>query len=164
MSTPITALNAPILVVEDRADDVLIILKAFEAAGIENKVVVAGDGEEAIHYLSGVGQFRDRAQFPIPGLVLLDLKMPKIDGFEVLKWIRSQPEFKSLPVLVLTLSSEIRDVNAAYRLGCNSFMVKPDDFYNVTSVAKLLKDYWLLGKKAPGQIRESRVSPSEDSG
>jgi CheY-like chemotaxis protein len=94
-------------------------------------------------------------KFPLPRLVLLDLKMPKIDGFEVLKWIRSRPEFASLPVLVLTSSSEVRDMNAAYRLGANSFLVKPDDFYNVTSVAKLLKDYWLSGKKTPGHIPDA---------
>jgi CheY-like chemotaxis protein len=147
--------DGPILVVEDRADDVLIILKAFTAAEIKNRVIVARDGEEAIQYLNGDGQFRDRHQFPLPRLILLDLKMPKVDGFEVLKWVKGHPALKTIPVLVLTLSSEIRDVNAAYKLGANSFMVKPDDFYNVTSVAKLLKDYWLQGNKAPGQIRDS---------
>src|SRR5579862_949486 len=142
----------PILVAEDRADDVLIILKAFEAAQIEDRVVVANDGEEAIHYLSGEGQFRDRKVFPLPRLILLDLKLPKVDGFEALKWIRSHPELRTIPVLVLTISSEMRDVNTAYKLGADSFMVKPDDFHNVKSLARLLKDYWLMGKKAHGQI------------
>ncbi len=140
--------HAVILLVEDRGDDVLIILKAFTQAGLDNQVVVVRDGEECIQYLQGEGAYKDRARYPLPNLMLLDLKMPRMDGFDVLRWLRRQPELRGIIVVVLTASSEIRDVNQAYQLGANSFMVKPDDFQNVASMARLLKDYWLLGNKA----------------
>ena len=145
--------DAVILVVDDVADDAMMVLKAFDGASLGSKIFVLKDGEDAIHYLSGEGPYKDRKLYPLPDIVLLDLKMPKIDGFEVLKWIRSQPQFKDLVVVVLTLSSEIRDVNRAYQLGANSFMVKPDEFSNVAAMAKLLKDYWRIGNRAPGQIQ-----------
>jgi CheY-like chemotaxis protein len=152
--------HAVILLVEDRGDDVLIILKAFAQAGLDNQVVVVRDGEECIQYLQGEGAYKDRARYPLPNLMLLDLKMPRMDGFEVLRWLRRQPELRGIIVVVLTASSEIRDVNQAYQLGANSFMVKPDDFQNVASMARLLKDYWLLGNKASG----SRPVPPQPLG
>jgi CheY-like chemotaxis protein len=144
--------EAVILLVEDRGDDVLVVLRAFELAGLKNRVIVCRDGEEAIQYLKGEGAFANRKEYPLPNLILLDLKMPKIDGFGVLRWLKDHPELKSIATVVLTLSSEIRDVNQAYQLGANSFMVKPDDFSNVAAMSKLLKDYWLLGNKAPGIV------------
>jgi len=142
--------HAVILLVEDREDDVLIIAKAFAEARLDNEVRVVSDGEAAIQYLKGEGIYADRSKYPLPNLILLDLKMPKVDGFEVLRWLRQQPAFANIVVVVLTMSTAIRDVNLAYQLGANSFMVKPDDFQNVTSMARVLKDYWLFGNKAPG--------------
>ena len=144
-----------ILLVEDRGDDVLIVLRAFEHAGLKNRVIVCRDGEEAIQYLNGDGIFANRKEYPLPRLILLDLKMPKVDGFGVLHWLKDHPELKKIVTVVLTLSSELKDVNMAYQLGANSFMVKPDDFSNVTAMSKLLKDYWLLGNKAPGVVRHT---------
>ena len=151
--------EAVILLVEDREDDILIIAKAFARAALENQVSVVRDGEEAIQYMKGEGIYADRKKYPLPALILLDLKMPKVDGFEFLKWLRSQPEFKGIIVLVLTVSTAIRDLNLAYQLGANSFMIKPDDFHDVTSLARLLKEYWLLGNKAPGNVPRPSAAP-----
>lgn len=148
-----------ILLVEDRDDDVFLVRRAFEKAGLKNPFQVAHDGEEAIAYLSGEGRFSNRVEFPLPWLVLLDLKMPKVDGFDVLRWVRSQQHLSGIIIVVLTSSNQIRDVNDAYKLGANSFLVKPDDFQNVTSMATLLKDYWLYGNRAPG----NRPRPSSSS-
>ena len=141
--------DALILLVEDRDDDIAIILKGFEAANIKNPVTVVRDGEEAIQYLDHKGIFTDCEKYPRPHLILLDLKMPKVDGFDVLRWVRSQQHLSGIIIVVLTSSNQIRDVNDAYKLGANSFLVKPDDFQNVASMATLLKDYWLFGNRAP---------------
>src|ERR1043166_10170057 len=135
--------EAVILLVEDREEDVLFIRKAFEKAHVPNPLVVVRDGEDAIRYLAGELQYSNREEYPLPKLILLDLKMPRVDGFEVLKWIRSRPELSGVVVVVLTSSEQIRDVNAAYRLGANSFMVKPTDFQNIIELSKLIRDYWL---------------------
>src|SRR5947208_2771680 len=111
-----------ILLVEDSEDDVLIIRKAFRSAGIPNPLHVVRDGEGAIAYLAGEGRFSVRDEYPLPALILLDLKLPGMDGFEILRWIRQSPGLSSLRVVVLTSSENIRDVNAAYALGANSFM------------------------------------------
>jgi CheY-like chemotaxis protein len=138
-----------ILLVEDRQDDITIIARAFAEAKLDNPVRVVTDGEKAMQYLQGEGDYADRARNPLPQLILLDLKLPKVDGFEFLKWLRQQPEYGHIIVLVLTVSAEVRDVHRAYDLGANSFMVKPDDFRNVTEMVRSLRDYWLLGNKAP---------------
>src|SRR5882724_11111509 len=113
-----------ILLAEDIEDDVILIERAFRKARIAVPLMAVRDGEEAICYLSGFGRFADRTQFPFPDLLLLDLKLPIRDGFEVLRWIQTQPELKKLPVIVLTQSDRIKDANEAYRLGAYSFLVK----------------------------------------
>jgi CheY-like chemotaxis protein len=130
-----------ILLVEDREDDILLIQKAFAKAGISNPVHVVRDGEEAITYLSGEG--------PLPWLVLLDLKMPRKDGFEVLKWIRNVSGLRSVVVVVLTSSERVQDVNEAYQLGANSFLIKPLEFANTVGLAELLQRYWLMHNLFP---------------
>ncbi|MEY2429289.1 MAG: hypothetical protein QOJ40_2174 [Verrucomicrobiota bacterium] len=141
--------NALILIAEDREDDVLLIRRSFEKAGVTNPTQIVHNGEEAIAYLRGEGRFSNRAEYPLPALLLLDLKMTRKDGFEVLRWIRQQPTLKALRVIVLTSSEDIRDVNEAYQAGANSFLVKPMDFENSVEMAKFLKDYWLRMDKAP---------------
>src|SRR6267142_5023471 len=150
--------HALILLVEDREDDILLIRKAFERAGLSNPMQIVRDGEEAISYLAGERKFSNRAEYPLPWLILLDLKMPRVDGFEVLKWIRKQPGFNRIVVIVLTSSEQIRDVNRAYQLGANSFMVKPMDFENSIEIAKFLNDYWLRMDKAPPISRPPKLS------
>ncbi|HLH52187.1 MAG TPA: response regulator [Verrucomicrobiae bacterium] len=117
-----------ILLVEDEPDDVALVKRAFERAGVAYPLHPVSSGMEAIAYLNGDPPYFDRARYPFPALVLLDLKMPRTDGFEVLRWIRHQAKLVDLPVVVLTGSNEIRDANAAYQLGATSFMVKPLDF------------------------------------
>ena len=151
-----------ILLVEDSEDDILIIRKAFKRAGILNPVYAVRDGEAAIAYLSGSGKYAIRDEYPLPALVLLDLKLPKVDGFEVLRWIRQTPGVSALRVVVLTSSDRIRDVNLAYQLGANSFMIKEMDFQNTIELARLLRDFWLLKAKAPDAARsEDKFAESE---
>jgi Response regulators consisting of a CheY-like receiver domain and a winged-helix DNA-binding domain len=150
-----------ILLAEDREDDILLIRHAFQKGGIDVPLFVVRDGEETIAYLKGDGKFSNREEYPLPSLLLLDLKMPRMDGFEVLKWIRAQSGLSSLRVVVLTSSERIRDVNIAYNLGANSFLVKPMDFEHVVELTKILKDYWLRLDKPPETFRESRNQKSD---
>jgi CheY-like chemotaxis protein len=145
--------KALILLVEDRADDVTIILRSFDKAGITNPTCVVGDGEEAIAYLSGSGKYANRNEYPLPELILLDLKMPKVDGFEVLKWVRTHPELSNIRVVVLTSSDDIRDVNLAYKLGANSFLVKPMDFNHYVELGNFIADNWFLWNEEQGSRR-----------
>src|SRR2546421_1762482 len=141
--------NALILIAEDREDDVLLIRRALEKAGVTNPTQIVRNGEETMAYLRGEGRFSNRAEYPLPSLLLLDLKMPRKDGFEVLRWIRQQPMLKALRVIVLTSSEDIRDVNRAYKIGANSFLVKPMDFENSLEISKFVKDYWLARDQPP---------------
>jgi len=142
-----------ILLVEDREDDVVLLRRSFEKAAIANPVQVVKDGEDAIAYLSGTGRFSAREEFPLPELVLLDLKLPKLDGFEVLRWIRTQPALSGLRVVVLTSSNNLRDMNLAYALGANSFLVKPSDLKEYVELSNFLNDYWFVLSKAPQASR-----------
>ena len=114
-----------ILLVEDSEDDVFIMKHALKKSGNQVPLQIVTDGEMAIQYLSGKGDYADRQRFPVPSLVLLDLKLPYINGFEVLSWIRQQPELACINVVVLTGSAEKKDQNKASALGANSYLVKP---------------------------------------
>ena len=141
--------QALFLIVEDNEDHVILIRRAFNKSKVLNPIQVVRSGEDAIAYLRGTGRFSNRDEFPLPGVILLDLKMAGMDGFDVLRWIRSQPHLKPIRVVVLTSSSEIRDVNLAYQLGANSFLVKPVDFEDFVRVTQALQGYWLWTDKAP---------------
>jgi CheY-like chemotaxis protein len=136
-------MNATILLVEDSPDDVFFLQRAFKRAEAKTAIQVVQDGRQALDYLSGVGRYGNRDEFPIPHLVLLDLKLPYVLGLDVLKWIRSQPKLQSLPVIVLTSSSERLDLDQAYRLGANSFLVKPSDAERLVELIKCFVEYWL---------------------
>jgi len=140
--------GATILLAEDREDDVILVQKAFEKSRILNPLFVVRDGQEAIDYLSGVFPFSDRVRFPMPALLLLDLKMPRADGFDVLRWFKTQPGLASLRVVVLTSSDDIRDVSKAYQLGANSFLVKPVEFETFNQIANVMSGYWLWMEQA----------------
>ncbi len=135
--------SATILLVEDEPSDVFLMKRAFKNAQIPNPLQVASHGQEAIDYLSGTGKFSDRIQFPIPSIIFLDLKLPYKNGFEVLGWIRSQPGLEFTRVMVLTSSSEERDIAECYRLGARTFLVKPPTPAMLTELMLSLKDYWL---------------------
>jgi len=141
--------QALFLLVEDNEDHVALIRRAFNKTKVVNPVQVVPSGEEAIEYLKGTGRFSNRAEFPLPALILLDLKLTGMDGFDVLRWVRSQASLRAIRVVVLTSSNAIRDVNLAYQLGANSFLVKPVDFEDFVRVTEALQGYWLWCDKAP---------------
>lgn len=139
----------PVLLVEDNADDELLILRSLKAASLENEIVVARDGAEALDYLFATGAYADRTPQQLPVIVLLDLKLPKIDGLEVLRRIRADVRTKLLPVIVLTSSDEDQDLIDSYRLGVNSYVQKPVKFDEFSSAVKQLGLYWRLLNKIP---------------
>ena len=142
-----------VLLAEDSENDVLMFRRAARRAKFSQPLHVVTNGEEVVGYLKGDGQFADRTHYPLPGLVLLDLKMPRMNGFEVLEWIRSQPQFTSLQVVVLSSSDEIRDINRAYQLGANSFLVKPLSFDEFVGMLEALRSYCLRVSHALGRQR-----------
>lgn len=144
-----TARTAAILVVEDNADDVLLLQRAFKKAALQNPLHVVGDGQAAIDYLGGTGAFGDRERHPLPALVLLDLKLPRRSGHEVLDWIRAQPGLRRIPVAMLTTSRESPDINRAYDLGVNSYLAKPVDFDALLALVRTVQLYWITLNERP---------------
>ena len=141
--------NEVILLAEDDPNDVLLIQRAFQKAGLQNSLKVVRDGEQAINYLSGMGAYSDRNLFPSPFLLLLDLKMPGTDGFEVLQWVRTERELKRLLVIVLTSSNLQSDVDRAYDLGANSYLVKPVEFQEMVNMIQRFEVYWTEINRTP---------------
>lgn len=117
--------------------------RAVKEAAISNPVFVAADGQQAFDYFSASGQFSDRSAFPLPALVLLDLKLPRKRGLDFLGWLREQKAFQSVVVVVLTSSREPSDLKEAYRLGANSYLVKPSSANSLVALVKIIKSYWL---------------------
>jgi len=146
-----------ILLAEDNEDHALLTRRAFKQAGLINPLFVVEDGEQAIAYLKGEGKFSNRSEYPLPTLLLLDLKMPHKNGFEVLDWLRRQPTLAALRVVVLTTSDQIHDVNRAYQLGANSFLTKPVDFRDFVQLSSAIKGYWLWLSHAPEVQRSSEL-------
>ena len=146
-----------ILLAEDNEDHVLLTRRAFKQAGLVNPLFVVENGEEVVAYLTGEGKFANRNEYPLPTLLLLDLKMPRKDGFEVLDWIRKQPTLAALRVVVLTTSDRILDVNRAYQLGANSFLTKPVDFRDFVQLSSAIKGYWLWMSHAPELERPNSI-------
>ncbi len=140
-----------ILLVEDNADDAYLLTRALRSAEIDNPVHTVIDGEQAVAYLKGHGNFADRQQFPLPSLVLLDLKLPRVSGLEVLQWIQNEPSLPQLVVVVLSSSGEPRDINMAYRFGARSYLIKPPTAASFVDLAKGLKLYWLQLNQAPNK-------------
>jgi CheY-like chemotaxis protein len=140
---------AHILLVEDNRMDVELTLDAFHEAKLLNTIHVASNGQEALDYLFRRGQYADRNAFPIPNLILLDLKLPGIDGFEVLRQIKSTPILKRLPVIILTSSKEEGDRALSYDNGANSYLVKPVSFDEFLVVVREIEGYWLSLNIAP---------------
>jgi CheY-like chemotaxis protein len=138
-----------ILMAEDDENDVFFLERAFKQAQIVNPVNRVKDGEEAIAYLAGEGIYTDRGKYPLPYLMLLDLKMPRKGGFEVIQWVREQPGLKRLPLVVLTSSKEDPDINRAYELGANTYLVKPVKFEGLVEMMKTLNLYWLILAEKP---------------
>jgi CheY-like chemotaxis protein len=142
-----------ILLVEDNPDDEALAIRALKRHHIGNEIVVAHDGVEALDYLFCTGIYADRDITNKPSVVLLDLKLPRIDGLEVLRRLREDPRTKFLPVVILTTSSEETDVLNSYSLGCNSYICKPVDFVQFSEAIRQLGMYWLLMNEPPPVIQ-----------
>jgi two-component system response regulator len=138
-----------ILLVEDNAEDVELALHALKKHNLANRIQVVRDGAEALDFLFARGAYRDRDSAPGPRVVLLDLKLPKVDGLEVLRQVKADPRTRTIPVVVLTSSREERDVVASYELGVNSYILKPVDFQQFTEAVRTIGLYWLLLNEPP---------------
>lgn len=132
-----------ILLVEDSADDVVFVSRAFAKSGLTTALQIVSDGRQAIDYLAGTAQFSARLEHPLPRLVLLDLKLPQVSGFEVLRWIRAQPELIGIIVVMLTSSDHPSDIRESYALGANSFLSKPSNPEDLTELIRDAANYWL---------------------
>ena len=145
-------MSKPLLLVEDNEDDVFFMRQALKKVGIQNPLHVVEDGQNALDYLAGRGQFADRTAHPLPFLVLLDLKLPYVPGLEVLQWIRERPELQTMLVVVLTSSREDKDIDTAYRLGVNSYLVKPPTVDKLEEMTKAIGDYWFHRNQPPSAV------------
>src|SRR5579862_47157 len=146
-----------ILLAEDEEDYVLLLRKAFAEASIANPIYTVSTGQELMAYLKGDGKYASRDEYPLPDLLLLDIKLPGYTGLEVLHWIRSQPGLSGLRVLILTSSEEMKDINEAYRLGANSFLLKPYDFADLVHLARVVQEFWLYLSKCPESFRAAKA-------
>jgi CheY-like chemotaxis protein len=150
-----------ILLAEDSPDDVFMIRSAFKKSGFKDPIYVVPNGEEVLQYLKGEGHYADRQQYPVPHLLLLDLNMPRLTGFEVLSWIRGRQEWMCLPVIVLTTSFYGPEIKRAYDLGANSFITKPPDFSQLVAGLKEVGEHWLRRAILPPT---RAVHPFSDAG
>lgn len=141
--------NRSILLIEDDENDVILIQRALDKGGLNAPVHVARDGEEAIEYFSGTGKYENAALHPLPSIVLLDLRLPKRSGLEVLEWLKSHENLALLPVVVFTNSTEDKDIKQAYALGANSYLKKPYTLAATTALLKAVSAYWLDHNERP---------------
>ena len=138
--------NVPILLVEDDENDTCFLRRAFARSGLGNSLIAVQDGQEAVDYLAGIGPYADRASHPLPGLILLDLKMPRMNGCDVLVWLSTRPDFKELPVVVLSSSTLDSDIQRARELGADDYQVKPQEFERWVDIVRNLHSRWLEGE------------------
>jgi CheY-like chemotaxis protein len=132
-----------VLLVEDDLNDIFLVKRAFRTALVRNPLQIVTDGAEAIHYLNGEGKYADRRTYPLPHLMVMDIKMPGRTGFEVLEWVKSAaPPLRRIPVIIVSSSDNPADINRAYELGANAYMVKPVDYRAVESLFQSITQYW----------------------
>jgi CheY-like chemotaxis protein len=135
--------------VEDEESDVVLLQHVLAKTGIHNRLQTVKDGKEAKDYLAGNAPFDERGLHPLPGLVLLDLNLPYWSGFEVLEWIRQEPQLRRLPVVIFTSSSRPDDIARAYDAGANAYLVKPNALADLSTLALALRDFWLIHNRLP---------------
>ncbi|MBW4507761.1 MAG: response regulator [Scytonematopsis contorta HA4267-MV1] len=148
-----------ILLVEDDPNEIFLTQRAFRKANINVSLQVIYDGDSAIAYLAGTEKYADRSLYPLPNLILLDLKLPCRSGHEILAWLRQHPQLKILPVVIFTSSREPGDVNLAYELGANSYLVKPSGLRALSKMVETLSLYWLVDNEPP-EVRPFNLSTS----
>jgi CheY-like chemotaxis protein len=146
-----------VLLVEDDLNDIFLVKRAFKRAEIPNPLQVVTDGVEAIRYLQGEGKYADRQAYPLPRLIVMDIKMPRKTGFEVLEWIKSDGFLKRIPVVIVSSSDQAADVNKAYELGANAYMIKPVNFKSVENLFQTITHYWGLECAKPELEIEEHV-------
>jgi len=137
----------PVLLVEDNPDDAFFVKRAFASAGLNHPLFFVEDGAQAIEYLCGKGKYADRKVFPVPGLIIADLKMPRVTGFDLIKWMRGDGYTKVIPVIVMSTSALPQDVNRAYELGANAYMVKPTTYVALECLIRSIAEFWDSGEK-----------------
>ncbi len=153
----------PILIAEDDEDEALLLEHALKAIGVSNPVLIVDNGEHVIAYLKGEGQFADRAAFPLPAVLITDLKMPAVDGFELLEWLRHHSQFAIIPTLVFSNSSEPQDVQRAYALGANAYLVKPPEMEQLEALMRTTFEFWTLCARVPiGPAKTIRMCQEKD--
>lgn len=150
-----------VLLVEDDADHVLLIQRAFSKANLVNPLRIVRDGDDAVNYLSGTGPYADRSRHPLPSLILLDLKLPRKSGLEVLEWLRGEPHLKFTPVVILSSSAETADIQRAYVLGVNSYLVKPVNFGDLLEMVKSIGLYWMILNRNVAQPPPPQLPPAK---
>jgi len=133
----------PILAAEDEESDRLILELVFQQTSLPQPLVIVRDGQEAVDYLSGTGRFVDRSTYPLPALLILDLKMPRMNGFDVLAWLAAQPQLKALPAVVLSSSSDDSDIRKARELGAREYFVKPHNLADLIKIVQQMQAHWL---------------------
>lgn len=138
-----------ILLVEDDSNDILFVQRAFRQANLNNPIRIVKDGDQAVSYLNGENEYINRDVYPLPALILLDLKLPRRSGLEVLEWMRTQKHLRRIPVVVLTSSRESLDVDKAYDIGVNSYLVKPVKFESLAKMIEIIDAYWLKLNQYP---------------
>lgn len=153
--------NYTILLVEDDENDATLMKMAFEKNKILNPVQWVRDGLEAVAYLNGEGEYADRAKFPFPEVLLLDLKMPRMTGMELLAWIGEHPDFRIIPTIIMTSSRQEIDVEKAYSLGANTYMTKPCSFDELARMVQLTHEYWAVSAKPKTKLRKPVEGPGE---
>jgi CheY-like chemotaxis protein len=135
----------PVLLVEDDLNDIFIVKRAFRTARIPNPLQVVTDGEEAISYLRGDGKYADREAYPLPRLIVMDIKMPRRSGFEVIEWVKGKARpLRRIPIIIVSSSDSPADINRAYELGANAYMIKPMDYRAVEHLFESITHYWGL--------------------
>ena len=139
--------NDLVLVAEDNPDDAILLRRALDKAGINARVKIVADGEEMLLYLQGLGAYANRTTCPVPSLIILDLKMPRKNGLEVLQWMNENPEVAVVPTIVLSASNLEADVRAAYNLGANTYFVKPTTFEELVDTMRMVERYWKKASK-----------------
>jgi CheY-like chemotaxis protein len=139
-----------VLLVEDDLNDIFLVKRAFKAAHLENPLQVVTDGEEATNYLSGRGKYADRETYPLPKLIVMDIKMPRMSGFDVLEWIKHDGTLRRIPVIIVSSSNRPQDIDRGYELGANAYMVKPVSYRAVERLFESITHYWGCECAKPG--------------
>lgn len=137
------------LVAEDEETDVFLLRMAFDRAGVEINAIFVRDGQETLDYLEGVGEYSDRGKYPLPSVILLDIKMPRLNGFDVLAWMKGNTSHQRTPVIVFSGSDEQKDIERAYELGANVYMTKPMESDDLLRLVSVLKEYWAKYVRLP---------------